>query len=54
MAIRADLWNRPLACEELPAMTIEAGCMFRKFSYIRKRGVALSNFLPVFSGKLVA
>ena len=53
MAVGTDLWNRSLAREELPAMTVQARGMFGKFSYIRKRSVALPNILPILSGKLV-
>jgi hypothetical protein len=54
MAVGTDLWNWSLAREELLSMAIQASCMFGKFSYICKRCVALSNFLPVFCGELVA
>ena len=53
MAVGTELWNWSLACEEVLPVAIQASCMFGKFSYIRKRSVALTNFLPVLSGKLV-
>jgi hypothetical protein len=53
MAVGTDLWNWSLAREELLPVTIQASCVFGKFSYIGKRCVALPNFLPVFRGKLV-
>ena len=53
MAVGTDLWNWSLAREELLPVTIQASCMFRKFSYIRKSSIALPNFLPVFGGKLM-
>ena len=53
MTVETDLWNWTLTREELLSMTIQAGCMFGKLSHIRKRGITLAHFLPVFSRKLV-
>ena len=53
MTVGTDLWNRPFARKELLPVTIQTGCMFGKFSYIKKRHIALPNLLPVFGGKLV-
>jgi hypothetical protein len=54
MAVGTDFRNWSLACEELLPVAIQAGRMFGKFSYIRKRRVALSSFLPVPGWKVVA
>ena len=54
VAIRTDFWRRSLACEELLAVAVQAGCMFRKLGYIRKRGVAFADLFPVSSRELMA
>ena len=54
VAIRTDSWRRSLACEELLAVAVQAGCVFRKLRYIWKRGVAFTDFFPVGTGELVA
>ena len=53
VAVGADLRSGSLAREELLSMAIQARCMFGKLGNISKRCVAFTNFLPVFSGKLV-
>ena len=54
MAIRTNLWRRSLACEELLTMAIKTRCVLRELSYIGESGVALTNFFPVRSRKLMA
>ena len=53
MTVRTDPWRRPLARKELLPVTIQARRMFGKLGDIRKRFVAFTNLLPVFTGKLV-
>ena len=53
VTVRTDPRNRSLVREELLSMTVQASCVFGKLGHVRKRRVALANFLPVFSGKIV-
>ena len=53
MTVGANDRRRPFACEELSAMTLEAGRMFGKVSHIGKSIIAFANFFPIFGRKLM-
>ncbi len=54
VTVRTDDRRRPFTREELCAMTVETGLVFGKVSHVGERIVALTNFFPVFRGKLMA
>jgi hypothetical protein len=47
MAVGTDDRGRPFAGEKLGAMTVQASIVFGEVSYVSKRVVTLSNFLPI-------
>ena len=53
MAVATDPGNGPFTCEELFAMTIQAGCVFGKLRNVGERRVAFANVFPVFGRELV-
>jgi len=54
VAIGADAGSGRFAREELLAVATKTRCMFRKFGDVRVSIIALTNFLPIRSGKLMA
>ena len=54
VAVGTDAWNRPLAREELLAVTTQARLMFRILSHIRKRVITFAHLLPILRRKRVA